>query len=272
MAVAVPEGVAVGADSRMTYGNPRGWPRTASDYGYKVFELTDRVAAATFGWAYINRKNISSLIEEFKLGPVASTKARFEDEVVPLMADFFQQQYDQHIAAKYDAPVAAGTTAFGFVVAGYASPNQNSVAKLTELLLPGKIIRQRNTNGGPGAAWAGQYDVVSRLIKGWDPITYGQVPGAAQPILDKGEYLVRFQNMTLQDAVDFVVFLIRTTIDMQRFSDGTLVSPGALPGVGGPIDIAVVTPYAFKWVQRKRLQGERTTIVEALAVEEESRD
>jgi len=267
--VAVPEGVVDGADSRMTYNNPRGWPRIASDYGHKVFEITDRVAAATFGWAFLNRKNINSLIEEFKLRQVAETKAKFTDEVIPLMADFFQHQYDQHIAAGLDKAVASGVYAFGFLVGGY---DKSNITKLTELLIPGKIITPRNGTGGPGAAWAGQIDTVSRLIKGWDPVIRQQVPAEVQTTLEKGEYLVRFQNMTLQDAIDFVVFLIRATIDMQRFSDGTLVAPGALPGVGRPIDIAVVTPYVFRWVQKKRLEGERTTIVETVGPEEEPSD
>lgn len=267
--VAVPEGVVVGADSRMTYSNPRSWPRTASDYGHKVFQIGGRVAAATYGWAFLNRKNISSLIEEFKLGPFKESRVQFVDEVAPLMAEFFQQQYDQHIAAKHDKPVDPGVNAFGFLVGGY---DKNNVTKLTEVMLPGKTIRALNGAGGPGAGWAGQYDTVSRLIKGWDPTIYRQVSADVQKLLDKGEYIVRFQNMTLQDAIDFVVFLIRATIDMQRFSDGTADTPGSLPGVGGPIDIAVITPYAFQWVQRKRLQGERTTIVETLGLGEEPPD
>jgi len=55
--------------------------------------------------------------------------------------------------------------------------------------------------------------------------------------------------MTLNDAVDFARFLIRTTADYQRFAK-------VVPIVGGPIDIAVITKWAgFRWVQRKTLLG-----------------
>jgi hypothetical protein len=55
--------------------------------------------------------------------------------------------------------------------------------------------------------------------------------------------------MPLQDAVDYAVHLIRTTIDTMRFEP-------RFPGVGGAIDVLVVTPGEMRWVQRKELRGE----------------
>jgi hypothetical protein len=261
VAVAVPEGLALGADSRMTYGNPRGWPRTASDYGFKVFEVTNRVAAATFGWAYLNGKNMSSLIEELKISVLVQKKLTLVDDVVPEMLGFFQQQYDSHVKAGRDKPVQDGNHAFGFLVAGYDKQN---VGKLFDAFVPG-VANLRWTTDSPGAIWQGQYDPVTRLIKGWDPrLDLSQLPKDLRQKLEQGEYIILFQNMTLQDAVDFVIFLIRTTIDMHRFSDGIRSAPGDLPGVGGAIDIAVVTPREFRWIQRKGLQGERATMIQTL--------
>jgi hypothetical protein len=55
--------------------------------------------------------------------------------------------------------------------------------------------------------------------------------------------------MNLQDAVDFAIYAIRTTIDTMRFE--------ARPkNVGGPIDVLVLTPGGAHWIQRKELQGE----------------
>ncbi len=60
--------------------------------------------------------------------------------------------------------------------------------------------------------------------------------------------------MTLQDAVDFCVLMIQTTSAIQRFSDGIIADPGDMPGVGGPVDAAVITPdKGFVWVARKKL-------------------
>ena len=55
--------------------------------------------------------------------------------------------------------------------------------------------------------------------------------------------------MTLQDAIDFSIYAIRTTIDTMRFQ--------ARPkNVGGPIDVLVITPDETRWIQKKELRGE----------------
>ncbi len=54
--------------------------------------------------------------------------------------------------------------------------------------------------------------------------------------------------MPLQDAIDYAVHLIRTTIETMRFEP-------RFPSVGGPIDVLVIQPDAMRWVQRKELRG-----------------
>ena len=52
--------------------------------------------------------------------------------------------------------------------------------------------------------------------------------------------------MPLQDAIDFSVFAIKTTIDAIRFQ--------ARPkNVGGPIDVLVITPDEAKFINKKSL-------------------
>jgi hypothetical protein len=75
--------------------------------------------------------------------------------------------------------------------------------------------------------------------------------------LSKLNYNLMIEGMTLQDAIDFSIFLIRTTIDMQRFSDGIILEPGDVAGTGGAIDICVIQPNeGFSWVQKKELGGD----------------
>ena len=62
-------------------------------------------------------------------------------------------------------------------------------------------------------------------------------------------HLPRFDAMPLQDAVDYAVHLIRTTIETLRFEP-------RYPSVGGQIDVLVVKPDGMQWVQRKHLRGE----------------
>ena len=59
--------------------------------------------------------------------------------------------------------------------------------------------------------------------------------------------------MALQDAIDFAIYAIRTTIDTMRFQ--------ARPkNVGGPIDVLLLTADSEPtWIQKKGYQGERTS-------------
>ncbi|GAH74453.1 unnamed protein product, partial [marine sediment metagenome] len=44
---------------------------------------------------------------------------------------------------------------------------------------------------------------------------------------------------------------------IQRFSDGIIANPGDIPGVGGPVDVAIITAdQGFLWVSRKKLKIE----------------
>ncbi len=69
------------------------------------------------------------------------------------------------------------------------------------------------------------------------------------------EYVIQWGTMTLQDAVDFCTLMIQTTSAIQRFSDGIVADPGGMPGVGGSVDVAVITPdKGFVWVNKKKLK------------------
>jgi hypothetical protein len=55
--------------------------------------------------------------------------------------------------------------------------------------------------------------------------------------------------MALQDAIEFSIYAIRTTIDTMRFQ--------ARPkNVGGPIDVLVLTPEKAQWIQKKSYHGQ----------------
>ena len=75
--------------------------------------------------------------------------------------------------------------------------------------------------------------------------------------MNKLEYVINWATITLQDAIDFCVLMTRTTESIQRFSDGTFLAPGGITGVGGEIDIAVITPEkGFAWLKKKKLKSE----------------
>jgi hypothetical protein len=107
----------------------------------------------------------------------------------------------------------------------------------------------------------GQSDVIGRLIKGVDwtglILAGAEVPEGMMEHLDRLEY-VPVEPVAVLDALDYASFLIRTTFDMQRFSDGTLALPGLVPGCGGPLQFLVVERDGISWMQAPTRSAEHS--------------
>lgn len=108
--------------------------------------------------------------------------------------------------------------------------------------------------------------MLGRIIKGYAP-EFGNIDFVKDALaknkdgvleqVNKLEYVINWSTITVQDAIDFCVLMTRITESIQRFSDGTLLTPGGIPGVGGAIDIAVITPEkGFTWLKKKKLTSE----------------
>ncbi len=144
----------------------------------------------------------------------------------------------------------------GIQVAGYSSgqcfpdqfcfqmPHNKSIIR----------IREDNPDKSPsfGANWFGQADAITRMYKGSDPRAVKALAEAVktdtntiQQILNQFEYPVIFDGMPLQDAIDFVLWLINLVIGRFRFVVG-------VPTCAGDIDVAVIRPGEFTWVGRKQ--------------------
>lgn len=148
------------------------------------------------------------------------------------------------------------------IVAGI---DDDKVGRAFTVCVPNEPINDKDTQLC-GALWVGQTDVMVRIIKGYAPeienlnfvneaLTHNQADTQAQ--LNQLEYIINWGTITLQDAVDFCTLMTRTTESVQRFSDGTLLIPGGIPGVGGEIDIAVITVEdGFRWLKQKVVKTE----------------
>jgi len=58
--------------------------------------------------------------------------------------------------------------------------------------------------------------------------------------------MIPFEFFTLQDAIDFCVYGIRSTIETLRFQSREKT-------VGGPIDVLIITPDNSRWISQKQL-------------------
>ena len=67
------------------------------------------------------------------------------------------------------------------------------------------------------------------------------------------EYYIQWSLLTLQDAADLAVFLIKSTSFIQRYADGISMDIGDIQGVGGPIDVVLITKDGIKWINKKEV-------------------
>lgn len=260
--IAVPEGLVFAADSRQTYTNARNDVRVSSDNAQKLFQLSPRAAAVTYGWAFLCNRNIHSHVNDFKT--TVSPDLKTED-LAKALAKYLGEQYKAHIEKEYDAPVDDKNYALALLVGGY-DPGEKE-GKVYEIYVPGDEAHLvQTTDARVGAAWRGHTLVIGRLLKGYDP-RLREMEGFSEPMtkaLDASplDYLIDYWSMTLQDAIDLATFLVHTTIQMQRFSDGIRSAPGMSANCGGTIDVAVVEPEnGFLWMRHKVLHAPHSAAV-----------
>lgn len=254
--IAVPEGLVFAADSRQTYTNARNDVRVSSDNAQKLFQLGPRHAAVTYGWAFLCNRNIHSHIQDFKT--TVSPDLKTED-LAKALAKYLTEQYNAHIEKEYDAPVDEKNYALALLVGGYDTGDKEG--KVYEIYVPGEDAHVvQTTDNRVGAAWRGHTLVIGRLLKGFDP-RLRELEGFEEKISKTMEsspldYLIDYWSMTLQDAIDLATFLVHTTIQMQRFSDGIRNAPGMSANCGGAIEVAVIEPEkGFTWMRHKTLHA-----------------
>ncbi|NJP06787.1 MAG: hypothetical protein HC837_14825 [Chloroflexaceae bacterium] len=196
-----------------------------TDANYKTFLAPNHIGISTFGAAEIQGVPISGSIDSFIHEHL--NESTDIDAVPQMLIEYFQEM-----------PLVKDT---GFHVAGYKRIDKHHVQRIWRVWIKKKTVNHINVNGGQGASWDGESDILSRLIK---PVWVQDETGNMVALPN---YPIQLQFFTLQDAIDYAVYALRTTIDSIRFQ----VRPKT---VGGPIDILVIQPGKSFWVKRKELR------------------
>ena len=241
IAVYVPEGIVMASDSRRSVKiegkSPEGEDfkveTVNSDAVIKTFLLENQqVGISNFGQDLISGVPMAGHIKKF-----IETELIPADDVAIIpkkLVEYFKKSF--------------GNIDTGFHVAGYKKENKVSMAHVYDCHVGRNTIQRKNIKPDDslayGAIWSGQTDILVSIIL---PVKFKDEKGNEKIIRPVAPII--WDAMTLQDAIDFSIYAIRTTIDTMRFQ--------ARPkNVGGPINVLLLTPEKVKWIQRKELHGE----------------
>lgn len=235
IAMYVREGIVMASDSRLTLNATREQDDEAtvhtavatSDSNYKTFLTPNRVGISTYGAAAVEGVPIAGYIESF-IAEDLSDQAQVDDVAHALLEHFSEFE-----------PVPATS----FAVAGYKSHNGRKEQHVWRVKVAETRAERVNAGGQQGAHWGGNHDILARLIH---PVATLNQQGEIDKRLPY--YQIPWQFFTLQDAIDFCTFAVRSTIDAIRFQPRP-------KSVGGPIDVLVIRPDEAYWVQKKQLHA-----------------
>ena len=248
----VPEGIVMASDSRQSITiegkTPEGkeLPKVDtvnSDNVYKTYllSLKDKegkpifeVGVSFFGQDLLGGISIASHIKRF-----SEERLTDEDDITKIpkkLLVFFRELFPN--------------VDTGFNVAGYMREKEGEASKphIYYCHVARNIVERKNVKPDGnliyGATWSGQIDVLAGILQ---PTL---IPGTEGKAVTMRKPPIIWDAMALQDAIDFSIYAIRTTIDTIRFQ--------ARPkNVGGPIDVLVITPDGARWIQRKELYGSK---------------
>lgn len=244
-------GIVLTADSRQTYQNGANALRVGTDNANKLFKLSEKIGIVVAGNAFARDENnelksIEWFVEEFRKADFKRIRSKTIKLVAKKFAKFLR---DRNIIG------------VNFIVAGIeANGSGKAYLFLGEQVGIIDSLSRNMQNGG--FLRIGQDDVVTRIMNGRAPelLNVDFVKNASTAGVNVNDelaglhYIINWGAITLQDAIDFCVLMTRITENIQRFSDGTYMKPGGIPGVGGSIDVAVITKDGFSWLQQKTLE------------------
>lgn len=236
-AAAVPDGVAIAADSRLRASFRHGPPATMSDTQQKIVRLSDFVAAVI--------PEPHFLTEDVALN-VRSGLQHVSSDIHPTAK---LEELQGELPGRFCS--AAGVsreqiTGMPIKLVGY---NDTDRAVKTVVADGFVDFDEKHSTTQHGLDWFGDADIATRLVKGNSALSVEGVP--AGPVM---EYFIPTALMSLADAVDLAETLVDTTATFAKFVQA-VIPPNQEPeplqiNVGGQVQSAVVRSTGFSWVTR----------------------
>jgi len=239
--VYVPSGIVMASDSRQSItiqrkdDNGKEYPpiqTVSSDYVYKTYLLKEQnVGISTFGESLLGKVPMDFHLKEFE---EETLDARDDVEsIAEKLLNFFKVKFPN-----------ADTS---FHIAGYRKKGKVSIPFIYHCNIKRGELKRLNYSPQIqkvlyGASWGGEGDIIAEILQpAWTRNQSGQFVQIQKPP-------IIWDAMPLQDAIDFAIYAVKTTIDTIRFQ-------ARLKTVGGPIDVLLITPEGARWIAKKELHA-----------------
>ena len=233
--VFVSEGIVMASDSRTTYNLAEKDVRTGNvthrigihtnNSTLKTFLCPNGSGISVCGEASVDKKPITGFIEAFIREKISESTD--VDELPKLLLEWFSK-------VKPMPKVI-------FTVAGYHREGNAAVQRVYKVFTERNETERIGTEN-QGATWDGETLPMTRLLQ------------RAALKTPEGKYIdfphadIAWNFFTLQDAVDFCNFSIKTTIGMMHFQ--------SVPEtVGEPVNILIIKPDGSHWLQKRELHA-----------------
>ncbi len=201
-------------------------PTTTLSYAQKIFPFMDNYGVGSYGMGQLSGKTMYFAMRELEQNLLSKGKKSVHSltEMAQLIGEHAQSLLREQTPDLEQVP--EDKYALGFQIVGYEKETPTTLI----MQIGKKVFRKEEAE--LGCTWTGDGRVVNAI---WGLYSKQKT--------DSPDY----RAMSLQDAIEYADFLIRTTSDHQKFSR-------TLATVGGDIDVALVTPFdGFKWIRRKSL-------------------
>jgi len=240
--VYVPEGIIMASDSRQSVTIERKTPQgeklapiktVGSDFTYKLFLLKQQKAGiSSYGETLLGGVQMESHIKRLEEERLKDNDT--VDKVADKLMTYFREKFAQANATFHIA---------GFKKEGMVSIPHVYVCSIGKNKIERVNFDMKANRVKYGCSWGGETDVISLILRPYQVLGPDDKPSPAS------SFPVLWDSLNVQDAIDFAIYGVRTTIDTIKFQ--------ARPkSVGGEIDVLLLTPEGSEWVQRKQLHGE----------------
>jgi 20S proteasome alpha/beta subunit len=229
VSVRVPDGIVIAADSLSTAKEEEQSSAITFSHAQKIFPFYEKYGVGIFGAGLIANESVFVAMRLFEQDlKEKETSFKGVSEVAQEIGNYFHNLLQEQLETENKSLdfLQPGQYVYGFHVVGYDDADPKTVEVHVGKNINPQIRKEL------GCTYTGNGEIVQAIWELYKTDTANQPP---------------YPLFSLQDAMDYAEFLIRTTTAHQQFSKKR-------PDVGGNIDIAIVTFFGgFQWIRQKPL-------------------